>query len=659
MSIAFSVAELTRKLAATLGRKSEVEVVFRGNKAHTDGTKIYLPALPEGKVLDQSQWDFLMGYLDHEIGHVRNTDFGVTKQVTYWLNLIEDIRTENLMIQDYPGSKKYLDELHKLFYQDVDVTNPTLTLLLAQKINSFRGHPNFFSKKLEDFPELARYVDLLEEIPSAKSTVAVLDIARRLEDLLNQEGEGIEVTETSQLFTDKQKKDQSSSDQESAESSSDQSSSDQESDQSSSDPSLSDPSLSDPSLSDQSSSDQSSSDPSLSDPSLSDQSSSDQESDQSFSDPSLPDPSLSAESSSDQESAESSSDQESAESSSDQSSSDHSSDQSSSSSFILEKGDDSFLEKALDRSKEIELMLGGESRHLPVFDQRIDKLDVAPFDKSYARYQKYRDLLGLSIETMWVKVRRAFELVNKTSWTRDLDEGELDTQSLWKVGTGSKRVYRKRSQTKAIDTALSVMVDLSSSMDDITTLKTVIALCELTERIPFLKVRVAGFYCTSKDSYQSTLSFEELQQMLAWRGRTGPMTIVLFKKYEDINLEFKAKVGGLFTTGSTPLGDAYAHGLMSLLGRKEQRKIYLFVTDGCPNYDRGTNEPYTDYTFMSDKYKEFRKYGIEVWSLSLDYRADEMEECSDPGKALTIHSSDFAQGVMALVSEIAKPRVVR
>ncbi len=90
-------------VAMAMGDKMGVKVRIQGSQAMTDGNTIYLPVLPEG---DESAWILARGYLDHEAGHVRHTDFSVREDTPIHkalTNIIEDIRIEQAMGRAYPG----------------------------------------------------------------------------------------------------------------------------------------------------------------------------------------------------------------------------------------------------------------------------------------------------------------------------------------------------------------------------------------------------------------------------------------------------------------------------------------------------------------------------------------------------------------------------
>lgn len=107
-------------IAQMLGRKLGVKVEIGGAKAYTDGQTIHLPSLP----LENRALEILAnGFIDHEAAHLRYTDFtvsappGLAKLLT---NLLEDIRIEQALGVDYPGSRHNLAALVDFLEQSPD-----------------------------------------------------------------------------------------------------------------------------------------------------------------------------------------------------------------------------------------------------------------------------------------------------------------------------------------------------------------------------------------------------------------------------------------------------------------------------------------------------------------------------------------------------------
>ena len=91
-------------VAAAYGEQFGVNVVLSGTDAHTNGETIVLPLLSNMSELK----DVLFGYLAHESGHVRDSDFDVIQECKTpveksMLNLIEDIRIESVWSLYFPA----------------------------------------------------------------------------------------------------------------------------------------------------------------------------------------------------------------------------------------------------------------------------------------------------------------------------------------------------------------------------------------------------------------------------------------------------------------------------------------------------------------------------------------------------------------------------
>ena len=108
--------------SAIFGREENIQVVFKGDGAFTDGKKINLPSFAHGVDVDQDTMSVMRGYTDHEAGHLRHTDFaevnrfgstdcvnpdGTQNKTLFGLaNAIEDIWLEKRVFKDYPGAEK-------------------------------------------------------------------------------------------------------------------------------------------------------------------------------------------------------------------------------------------------------------------------------------------------------------------------------------------------------------------------------------------------------------------------------------------------------------------------------------------------------------------------------------------------------------------------
>lgn len=108
-----SFEDATASTARTLSRDHKIEVVFAGEMACTNNAQIILPKLPDNKTLSKEQVAIGRGYVDHEIGHKLMTDFAYGEKnkavfmsdplVKALSNAMEDVRIERGLGDLYPG----------------------------------------------------------------------------------------------------------------------------------------------------------------------------------------------------------------------------------------------------------------------------------------------------------------------------------------------------------------------------------------------------------------------------------------------------------------------------------------------------------------------------------------------------------------------------
>ncbi len=111
-----------QRIGRILARQYGIEVIFEGNIAKTDGKRIWLP---NADTIDGNLKVMLNGFLDHEVGHCRDTEFGEFKNVIsrfhqLTLNIAEDVRIEREMIKEYPGCELNLFPMNEQVIKELD-----------------------------------------------------------------------------------------------------------------------------------------------------------------------------------------------------------------------------------------------------------------------------------------------------------------------------------------------------------------------------------------------------------------------------------------------------------------------------------------------------------------------------------------------------------
>lgn len=115
-------------VADVLGRKYGVRVHIGGNDAYTDGRDIHLPSLPLDS--DDTIRNLVRAFIDHESGHLRDTDFEALLQANLtplekhiW-NTLEDFRVEQRMAALFPGCRHNLTWLIRHMFLKPEPRHP-------------------------------------------------------------------------------------------------------------------------------------------------------------------------------------------------------------------------------------------------------------------------------------------------------------------------------------------------------------------------------------------------------------------------------------------------------------------------------------------------------------------------------------------------------
>lgn len=196
-------------VAQHYGDMLQVRVTVGAAQAATNGSDIYLPAIPEDSRLIASIW----GYLIHEAAHCRHTDFRVWRGVDpsnlirrSLLNVFEDIRIEGLIMADYPGVAHELRRTVEALVESggfapVDPSDHPGAVLQAKILYWCRayvlGQPTHDLERgaetsmQEVFPEGVnlRLQVLLQKSKSLRSTADALSLADAVLTMLQEEAE--------------------------------------------------------------------------------------------------------------------------------------------------------------------------------------------------------------------------------------------------------------------------------------------------------------------------------------------------------------------------------------------------------------------------------------------------------------------------------------
>ncbi|HGS4818696.1 TPA: VWA domain-containing protein [Vibrio cholerae] len=194
-------------VAAAYGEKFGVKVLIQGQDAFTDGERIVIPtANPDDPHYQQIAW----GYLAHEAAHIRHTNFDMVQKASSkpirkaLLNIIEDVRIENELAKDYPGTRRSISQVIEYMVDTQQMCVPK-QLESASNLQAwllFRLRCHFLGQKAlmplyqavdervrQLFPAAAmsRLSAMLTAVPSLGSTGEVLKLVDAIVAMLEEE----------------------------------------------------------------------------------------------------------------------------------------------------------------------------------------------------------------------------------------------------------------------------------------------------------------------------------------------------------------------------------------------------------------------------------------------------------------------------------------
>ncbi|MGR2665124.1 VWA domain-containing protein [Vibrio campbellii] len=194
-------------VAAAYGEKFGVKVLIQGQDAFTDGERIVIPtANPDDPHYQQIAW----GYLAHEAAHIRHTNFDMVQKASSkpirkaLLNIIEDVRVENELAKDYPGTRRSISQVieYMVDTQQMCVPEQPEPASNLQAWLLFRLRCHFLGQKAltplyqavdervrQLFPAAAmsRLSAMLTAVPSLASTGEVLKLVDAIVAMLKEE----------------------------------------------------------------------------------------------------------------------------------------------------------------------------------------------------------------------------------------------------------------------------------------------------------------------------------------------------------------------------------------------------------------------------------------------------------------------------------------
>lgn len=218
--------------------------------------------------------------------------------------------------------------------------------------------------------------------------------------------------------------------------------------------------------------------------------------------------------------------------------------------------------------------------------------------------------------------------------------GRLHAPNLHRIMAGDDRVFTRRQEAESLDTAISLLIDCSGSMNGARTVLAVETAYALGSVLAKLGIAFECLGFTDNTQDPRTRDREYLRQVeeadaVAKIIRATPIVMPRFKTFDErwtipVQLRFGHvhNTGGHsdncgYKMGSTPEGCGLEFAARRLLARKEKRKILISMTDGKPGghvYSPRNSDDWYAYQRQSERVvKAIEAAGVDLVGVGIQH----------------------------------------
>ena len=225
------------------------------------------------------------------------------------------------------------------------------------------------------------------------------------------------------------------------------------------------------------------------------------------------------------------------------------------------------------------------------FDEVIaveELCDAAELDRLRAFLDKQLQNLAGAVARLANRLQRRLMAQQNRGWDFDLEEGLLDTARLTRVVTDPMQplAFKMEQDTEFRDTVVTLLIDNSGSMRGrpITVAATCADILARTLERCGVKVEILGFTTRAWKGGQSRESWLNAGKP-ATPGRLNDLRHIIYKAADEPWRRAKRNLGLMMREGLLKEnidGEALEWAHNRLLGRPEQRRILMVISDGAP-----------------------------------------------------------------------------
>lgn len=237
---------------------------------------------------------------------------------------------------------------------------------------------------------------------------------------------------------------------------------------------------------------------------------------------------------------------------------------------------------------------------------------IKPAKGTADQYNAIKSKVAKQVSALRAKLVRVIRTRTESRAQYDQDHGALDTSNLHQLRLGNKRVFSETIQGEELDTAVSILVDMSGSMGQASdghsnahyARMTTVALAE-TFRVLNVPFEVIGFHNTGSIEGCTPGPFQSRQ----------PFEYHVFKSFSDNHRQVRGRLVNIDGLHNNADGEAVLAVAHRLAVRPESRKLYFVISDGqpaCAGLDY-----YAGSAHLKKVIKQIRDSGIHIFGIGM------------------------------------------
>jgi len=212
----------------------------------------------------------------------------------------------------------------------------------------------------------------------------------------------------------------------------------------------------------------------------------------------------------------------------------------------------------------------------PRTSETLRRRTAADYDAEFGRMTGEVNVMRRSLERLLLARERR-------DWNYAKDAGQLDAKRFAAAVAGRTNVFKTREDRAELDTAVTILVDLSGSMQEegkrFAARDCVIALAEAIDRTSIVYEILGWNNCGVIGGVRDTPRDE-----LSGYSRLETLDMWVFKAFSERLFEAKGAIAALpdCVDGNNTDGEAVWQAYLRLRQRPEKRKVMFVLSDGAP-----------------------------------------------------------------------------